>query len=69
MQCQGFPGVDPEQPPDTVPIKLWNLMDGKIDWQALELLAAVYGVEDMEILIAQLVAIREHKQQVQTVGH
>ncbi len=52
-------------PPTPVPddsylaLKLWNIMSG-IDWDALPLLCELYGVEDLELLIAQLVAIREH---------
>lgn len=36
-------------------------MGGAIDWQALPLVAEMFGIEDIEILIAQLVAIREFK--------
>jgi len=39
-----------------------------IDWQALPILAAMYGVEDVELLIHQLLAIREHKQTMAQLG-
>jgi len=39
-------------------LKIWNTCGG-IDWAALPLLAELYGVDDMEILIEELVAIRE----------
>jgi len=39
---------------------MWNMMDGQIDWAALPLLVEVYGVDDIEILLAELMAIRKH---------
>lgn len=35
-------------------------MGGKIEWPALEVVAEILGVVDVELLVAQLVAIREH---------
>lgn len=35
-------------------------MDGQIDWSALPLLVDVYGVDDVEILLAELMAIRKY---------
>lgn len=32
---------------------------GGIDWQALPVIAEIYGIEDIETFIAQLVAIRD----------
>lgn len=37
-------------------------MGGVIDWQGLEVLAAMHGVEDIDVLIDQLVAIREFQE-------
>lgn len=36
-------------------------MGGVIDWTALETLAEMCGIDDIETLIVQLVAIREFK--------
>ena len=36
-------------------------MGGTIDWAALPLLVEIHGVDDIELLIDQLVAIREVK--------
>ena len=35
-------------------------MDGHIDWAALPLMVEVYGVDDIEILLSELVAIRKY---------
>lgn len=37
----------------------WNLMGG-LDWAALPVVVELLGVSDVEQLIVQLVAIREH---------
>lgn len=34
-----------------------------LDWAALPVVADLLGYEDIEILIAQLVAIRDHKKE------
>ncbi len=36
---------------------------GGLDWAALPVVADLLGYEDIEILIAQLVAIRDHKKE------
>lgn len=36
-------------------------MGGMLDWNALPLVAEMFGIEDMETLIAQLAAIRDFK--------
>jgi len=36
-------------------------MQGCIDWNALPILAAVYGQDDIELLLFQLIAIREYQ--------
>jgi hypothetical protein len=36
----------------------WNWMNGEIDWQAFELIAAVLGVDDVETLIRATVSLR-----------
>ena len=44
-------------------------MGGCIDWAAMPILIDVYGVEDVELFIAKLDAIRAHKQLVQESLH
>lgn len=34
-------------------------MGGALDWQALELVAALMGIEDIDSLVVRLVAIRD----------
>lgn len=36
-------------------------MGGEIDWAALPILAEIHGVIDVEMLVEQLLAIRDHK--------
>lgn len=40
-----------------VAVQAWNMMGG-LDWNALPVIADLLGVEDMELLINQLVVIR-----------
>lgn len=35
-------------------------MGGEINWNALPVLVDVYGIADMEMFLAELVAIRDH---------
>jgi len=44
--------------PSRTAFKIWNTCRG-LDWQALPLLAEIHGVEDIEMLIEELVIIRE----------
>jgi hypothetical protein len=39
---------------------MWNTMGG-IDWAAFPILCEIYGVVDVELIISQLVTIREYK--------
>jgi hypothetical protein len=41
-------------------IAAWNMLGG-LDWSGLPLVAEVLGIEDIEMLVAQLVVIREFK--------
>ena len=43
-------------------------MGGLIDWQALPILVGLYGIEDVETFVAELVAIREHLSAAARVG-
>jgi hypothetical protein len=43
-----------------VAIRVWNMLGGQLDWQGLEAVAALFGVDDIEILIYQLEVIRGH---------
>lgn len=56
-------------PPDfstTFAIRAWNLMQGSIDWQAMDTVTELLGINDIELLIAQLETIKEHGQQSNT---
>ena len=48
----------PGAPPSPLALRVWNEAQG-IDWQALELLTEAHGISDIEILIAELLAIRD----------
>lgn len=39
-------------------IRAWNIMGG-LDWQALPIVAEMIGFEDIDVLIAQLVVLRD----------
>jgi hypothetical protein len=36
-------------------------MGGAIDWTALPIIAEIYGIDDIELFVAKLDAIREFK--------
>ena len=40
-------------------MQAWNLMGG-LDWQALPIVVDMLGIGDPEVLIYQLVTLREH---------
>ncbi len=42
-------------------IRIWNAMGGQIDWSALPILAEIHGIDDIEMLSEQLIAIRSHQ--------
>lgn len=43
-------------------IRAWNIMGG-IDWTGLSVVAEMLGIDDVDVLVAQLVAIREHQRE------
>ena len=43
----------------SIAVKAWNMMGG-IDWTAMPVVAEYYGVQDVELLIDELIAIRDH---------
>lgn len=55
-------GVDnpggPGECPAPLSVRAWNWMDG-LDWQAIEMVAELLGVRDLEALVADLVVIRD----------
>jgi hypothetical protein len=56
-------------PPDfntTFAIRAWNLMNGELNWQALDAVSELLGITDIELLLAQLETIKEHGQQSNT---
>ena len=42
-------------------MQIWNACRG-IDWQALDLLVEIHGVSDVEVLIAELLAVRSFQE-------
>jgi len=53
----------PEQPDEVrIAIRAWNLMGG-IDWAALPIVAEMLGFDNIEVLITQLVALRDNKRE------
>ena len=40
--------------------RAWNMMGG-LDWAALPVVAEVLGVQDIELLLIELIAIREYQ--------
>lgn len=45
-------------PANTMVVQMYNAMRG-IDWQALPWLLALYGVEDLELTVSQLLLLRD----------
>lgn len=43
-------------------IRAWNLLGG-IDWAGLPLVAEILGYDDIELLITQLVVIRDREKE------
>lgn len=53
---------EPGEPCDTatvLAVRAWNWMGGQIDWAGLPLVADLLGVDDLEILVEQLAALRD----------
>ena len=48
-------------------IKAWNVMGGEIQWVALPIFVEMFGVDDVEQFIRDLVTIRENMRAVD--GH
>lgn len=42
-------------------VEAWHLMGGRIDWAALEPIAEMLGIRDIETLVLQLVTIRDRE--------
>lgn len=42
-------------------MQIWNACRG-IDWQALDMLAEIHGVSDIETLVAELLAVRSFQE-------
>lgn len=38
----------------------WNMLGAKIDWTGLEIVSEILGITDIELLISQLIVIRDH---------
>jgi len=44
-----------------VAIDAWNMMSGELNWSALPIVSEMLGVTDIDVLVAQLCAIRDHQ--------
>lgn len=53
-------GFDAGENPDPIAVRVWNMMGGGIDWTALPVLVPIFGVEDVERLLLDLIVIRNH---------
>lgn len=56
------PHFKPALPPDGthLAVNAWNLMGGVIDWAALPVVVEMFGVDDVDSLVRDLVTIREY---------
>jgi len=55
--------IKSDAPPDgsvVLAVKAWNMMGGKIEWAALEIVVEIIGINDIEQLLAQLEKIKKH---------
>jgi len=62
---QNLPGgLEPVKPTLEIrlALKAWNMMRG-LDWVALPTVAEIIGLADIELLVAQLCALRDHQHQ------
>lgn len=41
-------------------VQAWNQLGGELEWQGVPFVVEMIGIRDVEILIAQLTAIRDH---------
>ncbi len=55
-------GGDPVGPDSDIAwiVEVWNLMGGQIDWNALEPLCEMLGIDDPDALVRGLVQLRNH---------
>ncbi len=44
-------------------MRAWNLMGGEINWAALETVAEVFGIADIERFVFELEALRDWQQE------
>ena len=53
--------LPPAPPPEgsELSVSVWNLMGG-LDWNALEVVAEMLGVRDIDRLVRDLVTMRDH---------
>lgn len=43
-------------------MRAWNMMGGEVNWTALPVLMAMFGVVDDETFIVRMLALRDFKQ-------
>lgn len=60
IEARSLPFDPPPLPEESRPaLEAWNLMGGEINWTALDAIAELIGVRDVETLIRHLVVIRD----------
>lgn len=47
-------------PQTHIAVRVWNLMNGQLDWHALDIITVIMGINDIELLIAQLDTIKNY---------
>jgi len=52
----------PDDPELNMALNVWDLMDSRIDWVAMPIIVEIEGIQDPELLIVQLKAIRDQRQ-------
>lgn len=47
---------------DWLIVRAWNMMNGEVNWAALPVVMAMFGVTDPEPFIVKVLALRDFKQ-------
>ncbi len=76
-QVFGAPGQAEARPrtifsprhPDDICIEAYNMMGGCLDWHALPLVVEIFGIDDVETFVQQLIAIRDFQRKQSEVEH
>lgn len=56
--------LDPDKPVtlpfETTALRAWSMMGNELNWQAVPIIAELLGVEDPEMFVNDLIAIRQY---------